>query len=48
MFARLHSIGQNIAQALTINAKWMPTTLKPHELNFNLLQRLFTVVSMTQ
>ena len=30
--SRLHNISKDIAQALTINAKWIPTTLNQHEL----------------
>ena len=33
--SRLYNISKDIAQALTINAKWMPTILKPQELSFN-------------
>ena len=31
--SRLHNISKDIAQALTINAKWIPTTLNQHELS---------------
>ena len=30
---RLHIAGKDIAQALTLNAKWKHATLKPHELS---------------
>lgn len=42
--SRLHNISKDIAQALTINAKWIPTTLNQHELSLTYDAELFAVV----
>ena len=49
--ARLHSTSKDIVQALTTNAKWIPTTLKLYELslthNKDLLQLFSSVQSLS-
>ena len=42
--SRLHNISKDIAQALTINAKWIPTTLNQHELSLTYDAEVFAVV----
>ena len=50
--ARLHSTSKDIVQALTTNAKWIPTTLKLYELslthNKDLLQLFSSVQSLSR
>ena len=49
--ARLHHIGKDIVQALATNAKWIPTTLKLHELSLthkDLLQLFSSVQSLSR
>lgn len=42
--SRLHNISKDIAQALTINAKWIPTTLNQHSPSLTYDAELFAVV----